>query len=222
MNISSPDDRTARARIRVEALRLFTDHGPDVVTVRDVAAAAGVSPALVMRHYKTKEGLRAAVDAHVAAVYESLLGGIAAPGDSDPFAADAVLSMTELLVQQLPPDSPIPAYLGRMLLHGGPAATALFERLYTASVETLEAMGRAGHADPGEDPAVRAAFLLVNDLAVILLRARLGEVLGVDPLSRDGIRRWAGEVLTVYRTGLRGVPGAQPPARRSPRRARDE
>ncbi len=209
-NMRSPDDRTARARIRDEALRLFTERGPDMVTIRDVAAAAGVSPALIMRHYKTKEGLRAAVDDHVSAVYETLLGEIVAPGNgNDPFAADTVPSMAELLVKQLPPDSPIPAYLGRMLLHGGPVATEIFARLHAASVATLAAMGRAGHADPGEDPAVRAAFLLANDLAVILLRARLGEVLGVDPLSRDGIRRWAGEALTVYRTGLRGAPGDQ-------------
>jgi TetR/AcrR family transcriptional regulator, regulator of cefoperazone and chloramphenicol sensitivity len=51
---------------------------------------------------------------------------------------------------------------------------------------------------------VRAAFLLVNDLAVLLLRDRLAEVLGVDPLSRAGMARWGREVLTVYAAGLSG------------------
>ena len=41
---SAADDRTARAAIRDEALRLFAAQGPDAVTVRQVAAAAGVSP----------------------------------------------------------------------------------------------------------------------------------------------------------------------------------
>lgn len=54
----------------------------------------------------------------------------------------------------------------------------------------------------GTDREVRAAFLLVNDLAVLMLRSRLQEVLGVDPLSAAGMQRWGAEVLTVYRSGL--------------------
>jgi hypothetical protein len=49
---------------------------------------------------------------------------------------------------------------------------------------------------------VRAAFLLVNDLAVVILRDRLREVLGVDPLSGAGLRRWGAEVLAIYGGGL--------------------
>lgn len=65
-------------------------------------------------------------------------------------------------------------------------------------------------AAPGEDPAVRAAFLMVNDLAVLLLRDRLTDVLGSDPLSVDGMTRWANEAMSIYGGGLQG-PG--PPAR---------
>ncbi len=55
---------------------------------------------------------------------------------------------------------------------------------------------------PGGDPAVRAAFLLANDLAVLLLREHLADVLGVDPLSGEGMARWAREVLAIYAAGL--------------------
>ena len=55
-----------RARTRDEALRLFSKHGADAVTVRHIMAAAGVSPALAIRHYGSKDGLREAVDDHVA------------------------------------------------------------------------------------------------------------------------------------------------------------
>lgn len=49
---------------------------------------------------------------------------------------------------------------------------------------------------------MRAAFLMANDLAVLLLPEDLTELLGVDPLSVAGIKRWAGEVLAIYSFGL--------------------
>ncbi|MGW5455767.1 TetR/AcrR family transcriptional regulator [Nocardia sp. NPDC003979] len=196
---SLSEDRTARARIRDEALRLFAARGPDAVTVRKIAAAAGVSPALIMRHYGTKEALRAAVDEHVAVVFEQMLGQ--ATGRADP-AVPA--SVAELVAVGLPPDSPIPAYLGHLLLSDGEAGTALFRRLYATAADGFTGLRKAGHADDGGDPAARAAFLLANDLAVLMLRTRLTDVLGVDPLSGDGLSRWATQVLTIYRCGLGG------------------
>ena len=198
------DDRTARARIRDEALRLFADRGTDVVTVRDIAAAAGVSPALVLRHYTSKDGLRDAVDEHVAATFEAMLDQALRPADTGPFDDAALPSLTEMIVRLLPAESPVPGYLGRMLLAGGRPGSALFERLYAVSRDALAGLAAAGFADAGADPEVRAAFLLVNDLAVLTLRPHLTAALGVDPLSAAGMNRWGAEVLTVYRSGLGG------------------
>ncbi|MFV9455334.1 TetR/AcrR family transcriptional regulator [Rhodococcus sp. NM-2] len=201
---SPSDDRTARARIRDEALTLFAAHGPDAVTVRDIAAAAGVSPALVLRHYGSKDGLREAVDEHVARTFEAMLEQVSNPAETGPFDAAALPAMTHAVIDLLPADSAIPGYLGRMLLTGGPKGSGLFGRLHAASRDTLARMADAGHADPGADPDVRAAFLLANDLAVLLLRPRLQEILGVDPLSSAGMRRWGAEALSIYRNGLGG------------------
>lgn len=46
-----------RRLIQAHAVRLFTDHGYDAVTVADVAGAAGVSSMTVYRHCPTKEDL---------------------------------------------------------------------------------------------------------------------------------------------------------------------
>ena len=67
---------------------------------------------------------------------------------------------------------------------------------------TVNELVKAGLAAPRADPQVRAAFLMANDLAVLLLREHLTELLGVDPLSAAGIKRWAGEVLAIYSSGL--------------------
>ncbi|MFC4908677.1 TetR family transcriptional regulator [Actinomadura gamaensis] len=218
-----------RARLRDEALRLFAEHGPDAVSVRQIAAAAGASPALVVHHFGSKQGLRDAVDEHVVALFEALLAEVAtgehagellappaagatstptsAPTSAPaPAPASAPASVGELLAAHLPPDSPVPAYLRRLLLTDSEAGRAVFRRLYELSRATLSALVAAGLADPGRDPAVRAAFLLANDLAVLLLRDRIADVLGLDPLSAEGMDRWAGELLTVYGGGLTAPP----------------
>ncbi len=120
VNMSSvDDDRTSRAIIRDEALALFAAHGADAVTVRQIAAAAGVSAALVIRHYGSKDGLREAVDVHVlktlAAMMEDLTQGGGLP----------VASQMDAL-RHLPTDSPTTRYLARMFVEGGEAAGRLF------------------------------------------------------------------------------------------------
>ncbi|MET0434632.1 MAG: helix-turn-helix domain-containing protein, partial [Cellulomonas sp.] len=61
---TTDDDLTARARIRDAALRLFADRGIEGVSVRDIAAAAGVSAGLIRHHFGSKDGLRDACDSH--------------------------------------------------------------------------------------------------------------------------------------------------------------
>ena len=200
---SAPGDRTARAVIRDEALRLFAEHGPDAVTVRQIAAAAGVSPGLVIHHFGSKDGLREAVDAHVLAMFGTMLGELTTPDLYDPGAAG---SLAETVVRYLPPGSPVPGYLRRLLLSGGDSGRELFRRLYQGSRTALDAMSEAGLATPGADPAVRAAILMSNDLAVLLLREQLAEVLGEDPLSAAGMARWGREMLAIYAAGLMAVP----------------
>jgi TetR/AcrR family transcriptional regulator, regulator of cefoperazone and chloramphenicol sensitivity len=203
---SSRADIRASAVIRDEALRLFAARGPDAVTVREIAAAAEVSPALVIHHFGSKDGLRDAVDEHVLAIFEAMLGELSREDDAglrDPAAAG---SLAAAVTAHLPADSPAPAYLRRLLLDGTPAGHRLFRRLYEASSQAVAAMTAAGLLTPGPDPAVRAAFLMVNDLAVILLRDHLAELLGTDPLTSEGMARWGREVLTVYATGLLAPP----------------
>ena len=208
VSLLASDDRTARARIRDEALRLFAERGPDAVTMRDIATAADVSPALLIRHYGSKDGLVEAVDQHVLAALEALLTQVTRQGGDNGLQPAGVPTMLDAFAIYLPPDSAIPDYLGRMLITGGAVGSALFSRLYEISKDALGSMVAAGAAEAGDDPAVRAAFLMVNDLAVLTLRRHLADVLGVDPLSTAGMGRWATEVFAIYRDGLTGSSGS--------------
>lgn len=52
-------DRSAAVKesIRAAATALFTERGFDATGIRDIAAAAEVNPAIVLRHFGSKEGL---------------------------------------------------------------------------------------------------------------------------------------------------------------------
>ena len=192
-------DLTARAVIRDQALRLFAEHGPDAVSLRRVAAAAGVSPGLVAHHFGSWAGLRQAVDAHVAGLFDELFATI---DEVDWHSPTVAASFAAVLLAQLPPDSPVPAYLRRLLLSGDTAGHALFARWYALTGQVLGQLAAAGILRTASDPQVLAAFLMVNDLAVLLMREHLTAVLGADPLSPTGMARWAQTVLAVYRDGI--------------------
>jgi hypothetical protein len=76
-----------------------------------------------------------------------------------------------------------------MLIEGGPAGSALFARLFRLSQDALGALVAAGTATAGADSEVRAAFLLLGDLAVLMLRPRLTEVLALQTRGRGDPRR---------------------------------
>jgi len=198
----------ARVVIRNEALRLFAEHGADAVSLRQVAAAAGVSAGLVVHHFGGKDGLRAAVDEHAAGICEDVLdevrrsarraGGI----DAVPSLAESGdASFTGALLRRLPQDSPVPLYLRRLLLSGDQTGLRVFRSWYRARRELLDEMVAAGAVRPGRDRAVHSAFLVLNDLAVLLLRDQLIQVLGVDPLTPEGMARWARQALAAYGDG---------------------
>jgi AcrR family transcriptional regulator len=210
-SVADEGDLTAKANIRNAALRLFAERGHDAVTVREIAAAAGVSPALVVHHFGSKDGLRAAVDRYAGQAFDALfemderdLAELLTEGNS--------MSIAEMFARAFPHGSPLPAYLRRLLLVNDPAAAALFGRWYALTRRLLDAMTEIGVARPAPDPAVRAAFLLVNDLALVLLRNQVAAAIGVDPLTPEGIARWAAEVTAVYTKGAFGTAPGQEPA----------
>jgi AcrR family transcriptional regulator len=195
-------DLTARAAIRNAALRLFADRGADAVTVREIAAAAGVSPALVLHHFGSKAGLRAAVDEHVSDRLRDLVDGEEASDTAREIATGSAASIGEIFARYFPPDDPLPDYLRRQLLDGDEAGVALVGMWFEVSRQMFDQMVAAGLARESADPDVRAAFMLGADLALLLLRRPLTAALGFDPLTTDGVVRWAAEVTDITRHGV--------------------
>ncbi|WP_315913561.1 helix-turn-helix domain-containing protein [Arthrobacter sp. lap29] len=206
-------DLTARSNIRNAALRMFAERGHDAVTVREIATGAGVSPGLVVHHFGSKDGLRAAVDAHATESFDAVFAEFGAEDLAQVLASgETTTSVAEAFARAFPPGSPLPAYLRRLLLTNDPAGAAIFGRWYAVTRRVLDAMVELGAAAPGEDPAVQAAFLLVNDLAVILLRDQIATAIGEDPLAPAGIERWTRTAAAVYANGAFPPPSKEPPS----------
>jgi TetR/AcrR family transcriptional regulator, regulator of cefoperazone and chloramphenicol sensitivity len=198
MNMSSdPADLTSAAAIRIAAMRLFAERGYADVTVRQIASAAGVSPALVIHHYGSKERLRAVLEERVTAFLESMLADLARVSEEGGSA-----TLAELFSDRLEREPAMEGYVRRLLCDGGPAGVALFQGLYQAARAGMQALEQAGVVRPSRDDPARDAFLLSNDLAVVLLRPLISQVVGIDPLARDGLVRWSAEVFEVYSGGV--------------------
>jgi AcrR family transcriptional regulator len=177
------------------------------VTVRQIANEAGVSPALVVHHFGSKDGLRAEVDAFAARAFDAIFEAMRPEDVADLLAGQAAGgSVAEAFARGFPPGSPLPAYLRRLLLTNDPAGAALFGRWYATTRRLLDMMVEMGVARPSEDPDIRAAFFLINDLALILLRTPIAVAIGADPLTPEGIGRWAREASIVSAEGAFRAP----------------
>lgn len=212
LNMSSvEEDRTARARLRDAALELFAEHGEDGVTMRQVADLAGVSPALVVHHFGSRAGLREAVIDRVRAWMQELFDMATSADVVADFRAQEWSSMSDVLTRGLPAESPLPRYVRRLLMTGDPVGTELIRSWHTLTVALYRSWDEAGLIIAGPDPETRAALTLSSDLGTLFLADHWREVLGYDPLTGDGLERWAAEATRVY-AALLPTPGESPPS----------
>ncbi|NHC16488.1 TetR/AcrR family transcriptional regulator, partial [Motilibacter deserti] len=155
-------DAGSRQRIRDVAIREFGREGFDS-SVRTIATAAGVSPALVMHHFGSKAGLRAACDGEVLRIVrESRTKTLMR---SDPTSMLAALARIEEY-------APVLGYVVHALLAGGELAARLFDRMVEDAEEYLREGVAAGRIRPSRDEAARARYLCYIGVGALLVHLR--------------------------------------------------
>jgi AcrR family transcriptional regulator len=152
------EDFTARARIRDAAVRRFGIEGFGA-SVRTIAADAGVSPALVIHHFGSKDALRAACDEHVLAVIRE--------AETDAFTAATAMNLVAQFAS-IDEYAPLVGYLVQALLAGGDLAATLLTRMTSDAVTYLADAVATGRMRPSRDPAARAAFLVDVGIGAML------------------------------------------------------
>lgn len=193
-----PGDLTAAATILQAAMRLFAERGVAGVSIRDIAGVAGVSASLVIHHYGSKQGLKNAADERVLAT----LGEVLSSTEGADTPAAALGSMEALLTDHVEQSPVLLPYLRRLLIDGGAAADALYDRLFQFTRRAIHGMREAGIIRPEPDEEVLAAVFLVNDLATVVFREQIRATLGLDPLEGEGLRRWAATATEIYGRGV--------------------
>jgi AcrR family transcriptional regulator len=193
MRSAGSDDRTTVARIRDAAIAAFGEHGWGV-GVRTIAQAAGVSPALVIHHFGSKENLRAVCDDHIAEEIRS--GKSATIQSNDP--ATWLAQMAEIESY-----APIMAYLVRSMQSGSDLAKTLWRRMIDNAEQYLDEGVRAGTVKPSADPRGRARFLAMANGGSFLLYLQLHETPGdLRAVLRDYAEDMVVPALELYTNGL--------------------
>jgi AcrR family transcriptional regulator len=172
---------------------LFGAKGFEKTTLKQIAEAADVSPALVIHHYGSKQQLRRACDEYVIAkLIDERFTSASAP------SADLV----QTLLAEVNNAGPQLQYIARMLIESGSAGDELFRRLVASTKENLAQGREAGSIQSASDPDVSALLLTVFGLAQFLLRDRMTEALGVDPFSVEGASKLTIPTLELLTEGL--------------------
>ncbi|OBC05055.1 TetR family transcriptional regulator [Mycobacterium sp. 852013-50091_SCH5140682] len=190
---SAQEDRTTTARIRDAAIDQFGQHGFSV-GLRTIADAAGVSAALVIHHFGSKDGLRKSCDAYVADVIRDAKSE--SMQTTDPARWLAQMSEIESF-------APLVAYLVRSMQAGSELAKTFWLKMLENAEQYLDEGVRTGVLKPSRDPKARARYLAICGGGAFLLYIQMHE----NPTDLRTVLHDYGEemvlpALEIYTNGL--------------------
>ena len=179
------------------ALRLFGAAGIEATSLREIARAADVSPALVVHHFGGKDGLIAAVDE------AALLQFSAAYASGRPAAGQDLLRKRAEQTARVMRDRPdICAYIGRALVEGTPGSAGLFRLMIGAGNAEIESLAEKGALRDGVDrpwATLQHFFLIWAPLSFMPL---LEHVLDGRLLDEENLERWVAANMELLKGGL--------------------
>lgn len=159
------DDLTAKARIRNAAMDLFAQHGESRVSLRAVAAEAGVTLGLVQHHFKTKAGLVDAVDALIVDYFDAAVSSVPPTG-----TAGEVAAARDEAVRKMLHDNPaVVNYVRRVVLEPAETQARLLESLIALTRREVTGLREAGLASTTRRESTQIIEVLVRQFGELLL-----------------------------------------------------
>jgi len=189
----SHDD--ARSRILAAACDRVAAGGSAGASVRAIAADADVSPALVLHHFGSKDGLLAACDAHVLATISDL--------KSDALAQGPGMDLLGAVAQSSEIAAPLVRYLARRLVEGGPTVDELVDTMVSDAHRYVRAGVENGIIRPSAHEEDRTVLLTLWSLGALMLHHHVERLLGFSMLDGpEGVQRWSELGAEVLMSGL--------------------
>lgn len=166
------EDLTAKARIRNAALDLWAQYGEDRISLRDIASAAGVTLGLVQHHFKTKAGLRDAVDQLVVDYFAHALAEVPAEGSARRLAA----ARDEAVARMLRDNPPVVNYVRRGLLEPSEDRLHLLDMLIDLTQHEVATLRGAGIASTKRPMSTQILGVLIRQMGELLLQPMVDAV----------------------------------------------
>ncbi|QYA99619.1 TetR/AcrR family transcriptional regulator (plasmid) [Rhodococcus sp. USK10] len=160
------DDLTAKARIRNTAMDLYAEFGEERTSMRAIAAAAGVTVGLLVHHFKTKDGIRDAVEQLVVDHFAQAIEQAPASGDPRESASARDAAVEEMLES----NPAVVNYLRRALLDPAGSKGQLLERLTDLTRTELAKARDAGLASPHRRDSTQIIDIMVRQLGQLFLQ----------------------------------------------------
>ncbi|WP_204079290.1 TetR/AcrR family transcriptional regulator [Mycobacterium riyadhense] len=160
------EDLTAKARIRNAALDLYAQFGEDRISLRAIAAEAGVTLGLVQHHFKTKAGLRNAVDRLVVDHFAQAIAEVPTEGPPAELAVARDNAVRRMLV-----DNPaVVNYIRRSVLEASDDRMHLLDVLVELTRSEVAALRQAGVASTRRRESIQVVTVLLRQMGELLLQ----------------------------------------------------
>ncbi|MUM16031.1 TetR/AcrR family transcriptional regulator [Mycobacterium sp. CBMA271] len=163
---ATDDDLTAKARIRNSALDLYAQYGEERISLRAVASEAGVTLGLVQHHFKTKAGLREAVDQLVVDYFVDALRSV--EGEEDPRKLAA--ARDSAVRRMLEANPPIASYVRRAVLEPSVEQMHLLDALIGLTQDEVATLRKEGMAPTDRAESTQVVSVLVRQMGDMLLQ----------------------------------------------------
>jgi AcrR family transcriptional regulator len=177
--LSSEDVEDFRRRLCEAAETLFAEHGPDAVTMRELATAMGVSPMTPYRYFKDKDAILAAVRAAAITRFaEAIETAVAQPASPALKARNAGQAYVDFALSQ-PHAYKLMFDLSQPTEKDYPDLTAAAGRARRTMTAHFETMIAAGHMQGDAEMIGHVFWSILHGSLVLQLLGKLSP--NIDP-----------------------------------------